>query len=191
MRTKFCSVIKAAVLTFIVLCAIPSYGEDGVMVLGSDLDKRSFKKNWIIESESPDYKVSFLGDTVEIKAPKGLTLWRNQKLKAPLTIEYDAMVVVENADDRLSDLNCFWMASDPSSPDNFWKNSKGRGKFLNCYGMRLYYLGYGGNGNSTTRFLGMMAMREELKTLPIALKSLRNIPRNLIYWKPTNGITLK
>lgn len=152
MRTKFCSVIKAAVLTFIVLCAIPSYGEDGVMVLGSDLDKRSFKKNWIIESESPDYKVSFLGDTVEIKAPKGLTLWRNQKLKAPLTIEYDAMVVVENADDRLSDLNCFWMASDPSSPDNFWKNSKGRGKFLNCYGMRLYYLGYGGNGNSTTRF---------------------------------------
>ncbi len=53
MRTKFCSVIKAAVLTFIVLCAIPSYGEDGVMVLGSDLDKRSFKKIGLSNLRAP------------------------------------------------------------------------------------------------------------------------------------------
>ena len=70
-----------------------------------------------------------------------------------VTIEYDACVVVEKEGDRLSDLNCFWMASDPRHPDNIWKREKWRsGIFLNCYSLQLYYMGYGGNYNSTTRF---------------------------------------
>ena len=70
-----------------------------------------------------------------------------------VTIEYDACVVVEKEGDRLSDLNCFWMASDPTCPDNIWKREKWRnGIFLNCYSLQLYYMGYGGNYNSTTRF---------------------------------------
>lgn len=70
-----------------------------------------------------------------------------------VTIEYDACVVVEKEGDRLSDLNCFWMASDPKHPDNIWKREKWRsGIFLNCYSLQLYYMGYGGNYNSTTRF---------------------------------------
>ena len=70
-----------------------------------------------------------------------------------VTIEYDACVVVEKEGDRLSDLNCFWMASDPTYPDNIWKREKWRnGIFLNCYSLQLYYMGYGGNYNSTTRF---------------------------------------
>lgn len=114
--------------------------------------KTSFSKYWKIESESNDFTTSFIGDTLEIVAPKGLTLWCREEISTPATIEYDACVMTGKETDRLSDLNCFWMASDPSSPGNFWKNSAGRGKFLNCYGMSLYYLGYGGNGNSTTRF---------------------------------------
>ena len=70
-----------------------------------------------------------------------------------VTIEYDACIVVEKEGDRLSDLNCFWMASDPTCPDNIWKREKWRnGIFLNCYSLQLYYMGYGGNYNSTTRF---------------------------------------
>lgn len=145
-------ITRCCLLALMAVLGLVAEAAGGITTLGSDLSKKSFGKYWRIESESNDYKVWFLGDTVEITAPEGLTLWRNQLLKAPLTIEYDAMVVVENDNDRLSDLNCFWMASDPSSPGNFWKNSKGRGKFLNCYGMQLYYLGYGGNSNSTTRF---------------------------------------
>lgn len=74
-------------------------------------------------------------------------------MSGKVTIEYDACVVVEAEGDRLSDLNCFWMASDPQYPDNIWKREKWRnGIFLNCYSLQLYYMGYGGNHNSTTRF---------------------------------------
>ena len=119
----------------------------------SGLNARQFHKYWKVESESPDYKVIFLGDTAEIVSPKGLTLWRKEKMNGRVTIEYDACVVVEKEGDRLSDLNCFWMASDPKSPDNIWKREKWRnGIFLNCYSLKLYYMGYGGNYNSTTRF---------------------------------------
>lgn len=70
-----------------------------------------------------------------------------------VTIEYDACVVVDGKPgDRLSDLNCFWMASDPNASD-IWKRMSWRnGVFVNCYSLQLYYLGYGGNYNSTTRF---------------------------------------
>ena len=119
----------------------------------SGLNSRQFTKYWKVESESPDYKVTFQGDTAEIVSPKGLTLWRKEKMSGKVTIEYDACVVVESDGDRLSDLNCFWMASDPQYPDNLWKREKWRsGIFLNCYSLQLYYLGYGGNHNSTTRF---------------------------------------
>jgi len=119
----------------------------------SGLNSRQFNKYWKVESESPDYKVTFRGDTAEIFSPKGLTLWRKEKMSGKVTIEYDACVVVEKEGDRLSDLNCFWMASDPQYPDNLWKREKRRsGIFLNCYSLQLYYLGYGGNHNSTTRF---------------------------------------
>lgn len=119
----------------------------------SGLNARQFHKYWKVESESPDYKVTFIGDTAEIVSPKGLTLWRKEKMNGRVTIEYDACVVVEKEGDRLSDLNCFWMASDPAYPDNIWKHEKWRnGIFLNCYSLQLYYMGYGGNYNSTTRF---------------------------------------
>ncbi len=117
----------------------------------SGLNARDFKKYWRVESEGP-HKITFHGDTVEITAPKGLSLWRKEKMSGRTTIEYDAQVVSENPDDRLSDLNCFWMASDPKAPD-VWKRLDERGgKFVNSYGLRLYYMGYGGNHNTTTRF---------------------------------------
>ena len=119
----------------------------------SGLNSRQFNKYWKVESESPDYKVTFHGDTVEILSPQGLTLWRKEKMSGRTTIEYDACVVLEKEGDRLSDLNCFWMASDPQYPDNLWKREKWRsGIFQRCYSLRLYYVGYGGNYNSTTRF---------------------------------------
>ena len=99
----------------------------------SGLNSRQFTKYWKVESESPDYKVTFQGDTAEIVSPKGLTLWRKEKMSGKVTIEYDACVVVESDGDRLSDLNCFWMASDPQYPDNLWKREKWRsGKYTTC-----------------------------------------------------------
>ena len=120
----------------------------------SGLSKKEFNKYWMIESESPEYSVKHLEDTLEIISPKGLTLWRKEKMQGNVVIEYDACVMNEGRpEDRLSDLNCFWMASDPKHPDNLKKRMAWRsGIFVRSYSMQLYYVGYGGNHNSTTRF---------------------------------------
>ena len=90
----------------------------------SALDSRQFKKYWHVESESPDYRLTFRGDTCEILAPKGLTLWRKQKLHEDQTVEYDACVMDEGKEgDRLSDLNCFFLASDPHARD-IWSRAE-------------------------------------------------------------------
>lgn len=124
-----------------------------VQAMVSGLDARQFKKYWQVESESPDYRLTFSGDTCEILSPKGLTLWRKEKMKAGMTVEYDACVVDEGQEgDRLSDMNCFWLASDPNAKD-IWARAEWRsGIFVRCYTLQMYYLGYGGNHNTTTRF---------------------------------------
>ena len=141
---------------FILLCLFMPFVSKAQQNMSkvSGLNARQFHTYWKVESESPDYKVTFRGDTVEILSPKGLTLWRKEKMKGQTIIEYDACVMDEGRPgDRLSDLNCFWMASDPKYPNDLWKREKWRsGEFLKCYSLQLYYLGYGGNHNSTTRF---------------------------------------
>lgn len=94
----------------------------------SGLNAKDFNKYWRIESEGP-CEVTFRGDTAEFVAPKGLSVWRKDKMKGRTVIEYDAQVVTENPDDRLSDLNCFWMASDPNASD-IWKISINAGANL-------------------------------------------------------------
>ncbi len=118
----------------------------------SGLDGKQFPKFWKVESESPDYKVSFKDGACEITAPKGLTLWYREKMKGDVVIEYDAIVYDEKEGDRLSDLNCFWMATDPEAKDVFKRSAERGGVFANCAQMKLYYVGFGGNHNSTTRF---------------------------------------
>ena len=134
------------VLLWINCSIVVSFGQSG-------LNSREFRKYWLVESESPDYRVTFSGDTCEILSPKGLTLWRKEKMKAGMTVEYDACVVDEGREgDRLSDLNCFWLASDPQAK-NLWARAAWRsGIFVRCYTLQMYYLGYGGNHNTTTRF---------------------------------------
>ena len=103
---------------------------------------------WRVEAESPQTRVLWRNDTLDITSPKGLSLWWEQPLTAPCTIEYRACVVMEGGPyDRLSDLNCFWMASEP------FKGIGARaGRFVESYRLQCYYLGYGGNYNTTTRF---------------------------------------
>ncbi len=142
--------MKHLLISFFLLSALTVKADDGNV---SGLTARQFDKYWKVESESPDYKTLFVGDTLDIVAPKGLTLWRREKMSGKLAIEYDACVVVNSPTDRLSDLNCFWMASDPKAPNDIEKRmGERRGVFVNCYALQMYYLGYGGNNNTTTRF---------------------------------------
>ncbi len=119
--------------------------------------KANFKKgisDWVVETNSDSTQLITQGKTLEIIAPKGLTLWYKHSLENFTVIEYEAMVVKGGGKyDRASDLNCFWMANDPENPDDFFKRSSWRnGVFGKYYSLQLYYVGLGGNNNSTTRF---------------------------------------
>ncbi len=89
--------------------------------------------------------------TLVIRDTAGATVWYREKLTAPVEISYDVTVVSRGGPfDRVSDLNCFWMATDPKAPDRI---PSGRsGKFSDYDSLLTYYVGYGGNNNRTTRF---------------------------------------
>ena len=99
-------------------------------------------------------EITCIGDTMDIVSPDGLSLWYKERLTGNYEITYRVQVVVENGSyDRLSDLNCFWGADDPRHPDDFFARSAWRnGEFKNYNTLDLYYVGYGGNDNGTTRF---------------------------------------
>ena len=136
------------------------------------LSEANFEKYWYVEAEDDSTEVTWGSGYVEFTAPKGLTVWRREKMKGDIRIEYEAEVVVEREGDRLSDMNCFWKATDPESPDDiFATTGRRRGIFKNYYSLSLYYVGYGGNQNRTTRFrkytadtlgIGDPAMRPEI-----------------------------
>jgi hypothetical protein len=90
---------------------------------------------------------------LEIEDAGGCTIWFKPKLGGPVKIEFEATPVQQGGQfDRVSDLNCFWMAIDPKATGDLFANKKRGGIFRNYHPLRLYYVGYGGNNNSTTRF---------------------------------------
>ena len=83
----------------------------------------------------------------------GCTVWFKPPLDGPIIIEYEATTISQGGpNDRVSDLNCFWMATDPANEDLLAGGKERGGRFPNYHGLRLYYVGYGGNSNTTTRF---------------------------------------
>jgi len=106
---------------------------------------------WTPELESGGSITSGSGQ-LNIDVPAGATLWFKPLLQGPILIQYTATVVTAGgANDRLSDLNCFWMARDSRSPADIFA-TKRSGKFADYNQLLTYYVGLGGNGNTTTRF---------------------------------------
>ena len=109
--------------------------------------------DWQVE-QMEDGKTLLKNQKLEIDDLAGCTIWLKKELKGPIMIEYDTYIIDQDGpNDRVSDMNCFWMAKDPENPDNLFANSKKRhGKFSNYDSLRLYYMGVGGHDNSKTRF---------------------------------------
>lgn len=109
---------------------------------------------WVVEDHSDKAVFQTRGDTIEISTPKGLTLWYKPRMTGDYEITYSACMPMDgDPNDRLSDLNCFWGANDPQHPDNLFSRSEYRhGIFQRYKTLTLFYVGYGGNYNSTTRF---------------------------------------
>ncbi len=106
--------------------------------------------DWVAEFESPSTSSLLVTrDMIEVNASAGATVWYKKKLSANLIITYNiAMIDSGGRNDRVSDLNAFWMASDPVRDTPFKRN----GKFSSYDDLNLYYAGVGGHDNTTTRF---------------------------------------
>ena len=73
-------------------------------------------------------------------------------LRGRIAIQYDVTAVMAGgANDRVSDVNCFWMASNRDGRMPVFAQPRS-GKFSDYNDLLTYYVGLGGNGNTTTRF---------------------------------------
>ena len=105
---------------------------------------------WSVE-QMPGGSVTTEGDALVIRDADGCTDWWRERLTAPVEISYEAKVVMADGPfDRLSDLNCFWLATDPKSPRVIPAGRTGRLADYNR--LQTYYVGHGGNNNTTARY---------------------------------------
>ena len=141
-------------------------------VLLSD-DFAADRSNWVSELEKGG-QVEIKNGALVIDVPAGCTVWFKPQLTSPLMIEYEATVISAarpsspksgGANDRASDLNCFWMARDSRSPDNLFATARS-GKFSDYDRLFTYYVGLGGNGNTTTRFRRYIGQQDNRPLLP-------------------------
>lgn len=105
---------------------------------------------WALEAEKPA-KVGVRDGVLDIETPAGLTLWFRPELVGPVLIEYQAQAVSAGGpNDRVSDLNAFWMARDAAGGSPL--ATPRTGAFADYDTLKTYYVGQGGNGNTSTRF---------------------------------------
>ncbi|MFV8466183.1 DUF6250 domain-containing protein [Flavobacterium sp. LB1P62] len=106
--------------------------------------------NWIAEFEKPETAtMKIIDGKLDVSTSIGATIWFKTKLSGNIIITYDVIVIDDGgANDRVSDLNAFWMATDPLSPNSIVRD----GKFSSYDSLNLYYAGVGGHYNKFTRF---------------------------------------
>lgn len=105
--------------------------------------------NWIVEKQKADSEIVIVKNgKLLIDTYGGATIWYKKELSGNIRITYKRKVMVDGGkNDRLSDLNNFWMATDPNG--NMFAR---HGGFAEYDSLNMYYVGMGGNYNKTTRF---------------------------------------
>jgi hypothetical protein len=82
-------------------------------------DFRHGLSSWKVEMEESGRVSTKAGRSTRCTA--GVTVWFRPRLEGPVMIQYQATVVSAGGpNDRVSDLNSFWMATDPRSPDDLF-----------------------------------------------------------------------
>lgn len=143
------------------LAATP-FAERGRRLYADDF--RRGLRRWTIEAEKPAI-VTAMGGLLDIVAPAGLTAWFKPELVGPVAIAYEAQAVSAGGPyDRVSDLNAFWMARevDGGSPLDHPRT----GAFADYDTLKTYYVGQGGNTNTTTRFRRYVGKPDDRPLLP-------------------------
>lgn len=113
-------------------------------------DFRGGLSRWRVELERPG-TIRAADGVLDIDVPAGATLWFAPELRSPVAIVFDATAVdAGGPNDRVSDLNGFWMARNPDRSAPYERRR--RGAFAEYNDLLTYYVGLGGNSNTTTRF---------------------------------------
>jgi hypothetical protein len=137
------------------LAAPDEWFRNGKLLYSDDF--RHGLSRWSVELEKPG-RVEATNGVLLLDVPAGATVWFRPELSGPIRIEYQAMMVQRGGpNDRVSDLNCFWMASNVHPRT---------GRFAEYNDLRAYYVGQGGNGNTTTRFRRYIGDAELRPLLP-------------------------
>jgi len=113
-------------------------------------DFKGDSSNWIAEFEKPNISLLRIEDgKLDVSASRGATIWFKKKLAGNVIITYTVILIDKGGScDRVSDMNVFWMATNPANENLFTQD----GKFSSYDNLNLYYAGVGGHNNSTTRF---------------------------------------
>jgi hypothetical protein len=136
------------------LFTLVAAGQDASFRIGKILyadDFNSGLNQWAAELEQAG-TVEAKSGILQLDVPAGATVWFRAELRGLVMIQYEATMIRRGGpNDRVSDLNCFWMASDARSPNDLFATIRS-GKFADYNHLRAYYVGQGGNTNTTTRF---------------------------------------
>jgi hypothetical protein len=118
------------------------------LVFEDSFSEATLSTNWIVEKNSKEDSVcSIVNKQLQLNSEGGVTVWYKNELNGNILIEYDRTIIMDGGKfDRLSDLNQFWMATDPQQ-----KMFTRQGGFREYDTLQMYYVGMGGNYNTTTR----------------------------------------
>lgn len=125
-----------------------SWGKPGALLHADGFDKGLAQ--WVAEyKSSPGSSVAAAQGKLTVDVAGDATVWFKPALSGDVQISYRRTMLMRGGpNDRLSDLNQFWMASDPRNANLFTRD----GTFAQYDALSLYYMGMGGNSNTTTRF---------------------------------------
>jgi hypothetical protein len=146
----------------------------GSMVFHDDFQEPS--EQWMVELERGGLVHAGNG-RLDIDVPAGATVWFKTRLDGPVLIQYQAVAVsAGGVNDRVSDLNCFWMARDSRNPGDLFAVHRS-GRFADYNKLFTYYVGLGGNGNTTTRFRRYIG---DATSRPLLAQNDLHDPRDLL-----------
>ena len=138
--------------------ACTDWGRRGALLAEDDFSGPL--QGWVAEyAHKPGNTVENRDGRLLIDVDSGATVWLDKPLSGNILITYTRRVVVDGGrNDRLSDFNHFWMARDPGNARLFTRS----GKFEEYDNLDQYYVGFGGNTNTTTRLRRYGNGRREL-----------------------------
>lgn len=132
-----------------IICFSTAEAQKDTLLFEDNFSSSLDTTHWLIEKQKADSEIVVVKNgKLLMDTYGGATIWYKKELQGNIRITYKRKVIIDGGkNDRLSDLNQFWMATDPNK-----KMFTRHGGFAEYDSLNMYYVGMGGNYNKTTRF---------------------------------------